>query len=146
MTAAELVFAVVATRSDEIGERLAYIGLAGAAAQQTSSVWQVLITRFVFTFGSAHASYTLEFVTPPIPVLNTDAESLWLALQRHPSVQPGVRLRAVLFSVADFAVDVNEFDAAGSNLRLHAHKSMTKCWLSTCCARTIKASLWRSPC
>ena len=122
MTAAEPVFAIMVTRSDEAGERLAYTGLAGAAAQQTSAVWQVLAARFVFTFGSVHASYTLELVTPPIPVLNTDAEPRWFALRHHPSAQLVVQLRAALFSVTDFAADVNEFGADGSNLRLHAHK------------------------
>lgn len=111
------------TKSDETGERLAYTGILGTGAQQTSSVWQVLICRFVFVFGSATGSYTFEFVCPPIPVLNTDAESLWYALERHPSVQTVQALKKALLRNATVAMDINEFDAASSNLRLHAHKS-----------------------
>jgi len=125
------VFAIVTTRSDETGERLAYTGIAGTHGHQTSSVWQVLISRFVFVFGSAFASYTFEFVCPPIPVLNTDAESLWYALESHPSLQMALALKRALFQAAGWAIDKNEFDAASSNLRFHAFK------MESCEQRTL---------
>lgn len=125
------MFAIVTTRSDETGERLAYTGIAGTHGHQTSSVWQVLISRFVFVFGSAFASYTFEFVCPPIPVLNTDAESLWYALESHPSLQMALALKRALFQAADWAIDINEFDAASSNLRFHAFK------MESCEQRTL---------
>ena len=122
---AQLTFAIVTTRSDETGERLAYTGILGTESHQTPSVWQVLISRLVFIFGSAMGSYTFECVCAPIPVLNTDAESLWYALEHHPSVQHVQTMKKALLRVADIAVDINEFDAASSNLRFHAHKMDT---------------------
>ena len=42
-----------------------------------------------------------------------------------PSVQHVQTMKKAILRAADIAVDINEFDAASSNLRFHAHKMDT---------------------
>ena len=115
---------------DETGQRFAAqfpasVKNYGLELEQCIGTWQVMVARlrFVCVWGEADGGgcHELEMTLPPIVVSGTDAPSLWSGLFHHDTTRHILFARELLYSSARRAIDINETDAASSNLRLCAH-------------------------
>eukprot|EP00974_Lingulodinium_polyedra_P118613 11167851-Lingulodinium_polyedra.AAC.1 len=119
------LFVITKLKWDETGQKVT-TQHAGMSAEQQRSTWHVLVCRMTIAISWVAWAGTLAFSVafPPLLVANTKSETIWSAIFRHPLYMPLFTAIEKLFSLAGYAVDLNETDAAYSNERLMAGRMM----------------------
>ena len=88
----------------------------------------------VFPQDPPEGGLVMDLVCPPCPLLTPSAKNILSALESHPLLNRMVEELKLIRSMATHQLEVNEFDGASGNDKLHAIKSRHKAYKEPACA------------